>query len=121
MQDIMQDKNEKTYCLINYGCQMNESDTEHYAGQLEELGYKPVSDYHGADVILVNTCCVRGEYDMLPSGHALTHILHTMHLLASCSITPWALRRSAPVGQMAAQDASSHCMHMMGTVMAASS
>ena len=25
---------EKTYCLINYGCQMNESDTEHYAGQL---------------------------------------------------------------------------------------
>ena len=44
---------EKTYCLINYGCQMNESDTEHYAGQLEELGYKPVSDYHGADVILV--------------------------------------------------------------------
>ena len=38
---------------------MNESDTEHYAGQLEELGYKPVSDYHGADVILVNTCCVR--------------------------------------------------------------
>ena len=29
---------EKTYCLINYGCQMNESDTEHYAGQLEELG-----------------------------------------------------------------------------------
>ena len=50
---------EKTYCLINYGCQMNESDTEHYAGQLEELGYKPVSDYHGADVILVNTCCVR--------------------------------------------------------------
>ena len=50
---------EKTYCLINYGCQMNESDTEHYAGQLEELGYKAVSDYHGADVILVNTCCVR--------------------------------------------------------------
>ena len=34
---------EKTYCLINYGCQMNESDTEHYAGQLEELGYKPVT------------------------------------------------------------------------------
>ena len=47
---------EKTYCLINYGCQMNESDTEHYAGQLEELGYKAVRDYHGADVILVNTC-----------------------------------------------------------------
>ena len=59
---------EKTYCLINYGCQMNESDTEHYAGQLEELGYKPVSDYHGADVILVNTCCVRESAEKKIAG-----------------------------------------------------
>ena len=48
---------EKTYCLINYGCQMNESDTEHYAGQLQELGYKPNPDFHTADIIIVNTCC----------------------------------------------------------------
>ena len=33
---------QKTYALINYGCQMNESDTEHYAGQLKELGYDVV-------------------------------------------------------------------------------
>ena len=59
---------EKTYCLINYGCQMNESDTEHYAGQLEELGYKSVSDYHGADVILVNTCCVRESAEKKIAG-----------------------------------------------------
>ena len=59
---------EKTYCLINYGCQMNESDTEHYAGQLEELAYKPVSDYHGADVILVNTCCVRESAEKKIAG-----------------------------------------------------
>ena len=59
---------EKTYCLINYGCQMNESDTEHYAGQLEELGYKPVGDYHGADVILVNTCCVRESAEKKIAG-----------------------------------------------------
>ncbi len=59
---------EKTYCLINYGCQMNESDTEHYAGQLEELGYKSVKDYHGADVILVNTCCVRESAEKKIAG-----------------------------------------------------
>ena len=29
----------KTYFILNYGCQMNESDAEHYAGQLEEMGY----------------------------------------------------------------------------------
>lgn len=50
---------QKTYYIFNYGCQMNASDTEHYAGQLEELGYMPAEDFHAADVIIVNTCCVR--------------------------------------------------------------
>lgn len=50
---------QKTYVALNYGCQMNASDAEHYAGQLEELGYAPGSDIHTADVIIVNTCCVR--------------------------------------------------------------
>ena len=59
---------EKTYCLINYGCQMNESDTEHYAGQLEELGYKPIADFHDADVIIVNTCCVRESAEKKIAG-----------------------------------------------------
>ena len=27
------------YHIISYGCQANMSDSEHYAGQLEELGY----------------------------------------------------------------------------------
>ena len=63
----MTDK-QKTYCLINYGCQMNESDTEHYAGQLEELGYKPIADYHGADVIIINTCCVRESAEKKIAG-----------------------------------------------------
>lgn len=58
----------KTYCLINYGCQMNESDTEHYAGQLEEMGYVPVSDFHIADVIVVNTCCVRESAEKKIAG-----------------------------------------------------
>lgn len=58
----------KTYCLLNYGCQMNESDTEHYAGQLEEMGYAPVDDFHIADVILVNTCCVRESAEKKIAG-----------------------------------------------------
>lgn len=50
---------EKTYFILNYGCQMNESDAEHYAGQLEEMGYAKADDFHNADIIIVNTCCVR--------------------------------------------------------------
>lgn len=32
----------KTYAIINYGCQMNESDSEHYAGQLLDWAMRPV-------------------------------------------------------------------------------
>ena len=47
---------------------MNESDTEHYAGQLEELGYKANADFHDADVIIVNTCCVRESAEKKIAG-----------------------------------------------------
>ncbi len=50
---------QKFYHILNYGCQMNESDAEHYAAQLEELGYHKNEDFRQADVIVVNTCCVR--------------------------------------------------------------
>lgn len=49
----------KKYSILNYGCQMNESDSEHFAGQLSELGFSYTDDYHDADVVVVNTCCVR--------------------------------------------------------------
>ena len=43
------------YHIISYGCQANMSDSEHYAGQLEELGYHNTEDLDTADVILINT------------------------------------------------------------------
>lgn len=59
---------QKTYYIFNYGCQMNASDTEHYAGQLEELGYILAEDFHTADVIIVNTCCVRESAEKKIAG-----------------------------------------------------
>ena len=47
---------------------MNASDTEHYAGQLEELGYIPAEDFRAADVIIVNTCCVRESAEKKIAG-----------------------------------------------------
>ena len=52
------------YAILNYGCQMNESDAEHYAGQLEEMGYARTEELARADVILVNTCCVRESAEL---------------------------------------------------------
>ena len=47
------------YLTITYGCQMNEHDSEVMAGILEEMGYQPARSREEADVILINTCCVR--------------------------------------------------------------
>lgn len=38
---------------------MNENDTERLAGQLKALGYEETDRPDAADVILINTCCVR--------------------------------------------------------------
>lgn len=48
-----------TYKIITYGCQMNESDSERMGAQLESIGYRKIEDFKEAQVILINTCCVR--------------------------------------------------------------
>lgn len=47
------------YKILPYGCQMNFSDGERFAGQLERMGYKPTEKMENADIIILNTCCVR--------------------------------------------------------------
>ncbi len=45
--------------LITYGCQMNVADSERMAGLLAQIGYTLTDDTDAADLILINTCCVR--------------------------------------------------------------
>ncbi len=45
--------------IITYGCQMNVSDAERMAGELASIGYARTDDMTSADLILINTCCVR--------------------------------------------------------------
>lgn len=47
------------YLTITFGCQMSESDAEHFGGQLEQLGGIRVDSFEEADIIVMNTCCVR--------------------------------------------------------------
>ncbi len=56
------------YHIITYGCQMNEHDSERLAGQLRELGYSYIDDYTKADIILLNTCCVRENAELKVFG-----------------------------------------------------
>ncbi|MBI3650630.1 MAG: tRNA (N6-isopentenyl adenosine(37)-C2)-methylthiotransferase MiaB [Acidobacteria bacterium] len=47
--------------VVTFGCQMNEYDTHAIQSELAGLGYSLVEDYHDADLVLVNTCAVRGK------------------------------------------------------------
>lgn len=49
----------QTYQVITFGCQMNEHDSEVLAGVLESMGFQPVQELADADIVLLNTCCVR--------------------------------------------------------------
>lgn len=52
-------KPQKLCKLLVYGCQMNVSDAERMAGELARIGYVQTDDMAEADLILINTCCVR--------------------------------------------------------------
>jgi len=52
-------KSPEKYFIFTFGCQMNEHDSEHIAGVLEGIGYTPAEHQDEADVIVLNTCCVR--------------------------------------------------------------
>ena len=53
----------RRYFIRTFGCQMNEHDSERLAGLLEADGMVPATDAAEADVIVVNTCCIRENAD----------------------------------------------------------
>ena len=50
---------DKKLKLLTYGCQMNVADSERMAGLLKKIGYTLTDEADAADLILINTCCVR--------------------------------------------------------------
>ena len=59
----------RTYAIRTFGCQMNEHDSERIAGLLEADGLVAVPDDDTADVIVLNTCCIRENADNKLYGH----------------------------------------------------
>ncbi len=47
--------------IHTYGCQMNERDSEIAANLLRRQGHQPAADEQSADLVIVNTCSVRGK------------------------------------------------------------
>ncbi|MFN5604939.1 MAG: tRNA (N6-isopentenyl adenosine(37)-C2)-methylthiotransferase MiaB, partial [Actinomycetes bacterium] len=53
----------RTYIVRTFGCQMNEHDSERIAGLLENDGLRAVENEDDADVVVLNTCCIRENAD----------------------------------------------------------
>ena len=53
----------RSYVVRTFGCQMNEHDSERIAGLLEADGLVPASSDAEADVVVLNTCCIRENAD----------------------------------------------------------
>ena len=53
----------RRYLVRTYGCQMNEHDSERIAGLLEADGLVRADSEDDADVVVLNTCCIRENAD----------------------------------------------------------
>ena len=49
----------KKACVITFGCQQNENDSERILGALEMCGYTLTDDADEAQMIIINTCAIR--------------------------------------------------------------
>lgn len=54
---------QRKYLVQTYGCQMNEHDSERIAGLLEADGLVRAESDADADVVVLNTCCIRENAD----------------------------------------------------------
>lgn len=52
---------DKLLYIETFGCQMNVNDSERIITMLANLSYAPTNDPASADMILLNTCSVRGR------------------------------------------------------------
>jgi tRNA-2-methylthio-N6-dimethylallyladenosine synthase len=53
----------RSYVVRTYGCQMNEHDSERISGLLEADGLVRADSEADADVVVLNTCCIRENAD----------------------------------------------------------
>jgi len=59
----------RKFFVRTFGCQMNEHDSERLAGLLLADGMQATDDVEEADVVVLNTCCIRENADNKLYGH----------------------------------------------------
>ncbi|NEZ46174.1 tRNA (N6-isopentenyl adenosine(37)-C2)-methylthiotransferase MiaB [Clostridium niameyense] len=65
----MENNNKGFFFIETWGCQMNEEDSEKFAGLLKIEGYIETEKREDADIIIFNTCCVRENAELKVYGN----------------------------------------------------
>ncbi len=55
---------DKKVCILTFGCQQNEADSEILSGLCQIAGYGETDDPKNADLILINTCAIREHAEL---------------------------------------------------------
>ena len=63
------DSTPKRYIIKTYGCQMNEHDSEKLSAMLAQMNYLETDQIALADLIIMNTCCVRENAELKVYGN----------------------------------------------------
>ncbi len=59
----------KKFNIETLGCQLNENDSEKIAGMCVEMGYQQTKNREEAELVIINTCCVRENAENKVYGH----------------------------------------------------
>ena len=59
----------KKFYISTFGCQMNVHESEKIKGILEDLSYIPCENECNADIIVINTCCIRDTAEQRIRGY----------------------------------------------------
>ena len=60
---VMASQDPRSYVVRTFGCQMNDHDSERISGLLDADGLLAVEEEDDADVVVLNTCCIRENAD----------------------------------------------------------
>ena len=93
----------RKFVIRTFGCQMNEHDSERLAGLLVADGIEPTEDLADADVVVLNTCCIRENADNKLYGH-LGQLKSLREPSPACR-SPWAVAWPRRTGSWSADEA----------------
>ena len=62
--DKLKTEENKKVCILTFGCQQNEADSEILSGICERAGYAETDNPKEADLILINTCAIREHAEL---------------------------------------------------------